>query len=145
MQCRETEQETTASTPDQTPCNTNSIATKRYITLGGGRQVGLGTYVRAWRTVLTAPPSARFAGSPRDPRCPADRAQTLREFREGLHDRINQHLPWYGIGRKWDDDWQRATYQAAIALTTPRLIIWWLPHWLNARFANRLADRDDYR
>jgi hypothetical protein len=142
MQNPDPEKEIRGAEPEAQPPNKSPIAGRRYITLGGGRQVSLGVYVRAWRTVLAASPSASFAGSPCDARCPADRAQILREFRKGLHDRINRHLPWYRVGRKWDNDWQRATYQAAIAVNTPRLIISWLPHWLKGRFAHRLAGRD---
>ncbi len=31
-------------------------------------------------------------------------ADIVQEFRKGLADRINAHLPWYGRGRKWSGD-----------------------------------------
>lgn len=30
-----------------------------------------------------------------------------REFCAALDRRISRELPWYGLGRKWDPDWQR--------------------------------------
>ncbi len=117
----------------------NSLRTVR---LGSGRVVSLGTYVAAWKRALSAPAHATFRETP----CSwagGDRDQVLREFRAGLHDRINRHLPRYGKGRKWDPQWQIETYRAARDLNTPRLALHWLPAWLKARFAHRIAVFDD--
>jgi hypothetical protein len=111
--------------------------TQRVVTLGDGRRVGLGVYVKAWKTVLAAPATAWFRTTP----CSwagGDRAQALREFRAGLDDRINRHIPDYGRGRKWQSQWQIETWRAAQALNHPRLVIHWLPEWLKARFGARL-------
>jgi hypothetical protein len=55
-----------------------------------------------------------------------------------MHDRINRHIPGFGIGRKWDQDWQRQTCHAANLLNMPRVIIDWLPPEYRTRFAHRL-------
>ena len=112
------------------------MPSKRYITLGDGRACGLGTYVKAWRAILTLPERQWLV------RCPdgygGTASDALRQLRDGMHDRINRHIPGYGKGRKWDSDWQRTMTQSAHALNTPRLIIDWLPADLKARFAYRL-------
>ena len=77
---------------------------QRAIRLPSGRLVSLGVYVAAWRTLLETPPDYQvqdwdhFA-------TPA--ARVLDRMREGMHDRINRRLPWWGQGRRWDEDWQR--------------------------------------
>ncbi len=114
--------------------------TRRAVILGDGRRIGLGRYVAAWRAALAAPPGARFAGSPCEPRLTADRETVLREFRAGLADRINRHMPGYGRGRKWSADWQRAALQCARAANTPRLIVRWVPPDLRARLAHRVME-----
>ena len=116
--------------------------TARYVTLGDGRKIGLGRYVAAWRATLAAPDNARFAGSPRDPRHPCDRATVLREFREGMDDRINRSLPYYGHGRKWDVDWYWAMWRASRELNNPRLVIRYLPTEIRSRFAHRIERFD---
>lgn len=113
--------------------------TRRAVKLGDGRRIGLGQYVRAWQTALAAPTGTMFAGSPCEPRIPADRETVLREFRAGLADRINRHIPGHGRGRKWDCDWQRAALQFAHAVNTPRLIVRWAPPDFRDRFAYRLT------
>lgn len=114
--------------------------TKRAIQLGDGSKTSLRQYVHAWRTILTLDPNTWLN------RCPngwgGTAADALGQLRQGMHDRINRHLPNYGIGRKWSADWQRATIQAAHALNTPRLAIHWLPAHLKCRFEHRLAQND---
>lgn len=115
----------------------------RFVTLGCGRRVSLGVYVAAWKTALAAPDNAMFRGSPSHSRESADRDTVLREFRFGLHDRINRHIPHHGKGRKWNPDYQAEIRRAAHALNTPRLRIYWLPASLKSRFAHRITTRDD--
>lgn len=111
----------------------------RVVILGNRRAVSLGAYVRAWRAVAALPAEQEVkhgltgwwsdtAGS------------VLRQFRDGLHDRINRHVPGFGRGRKWDPDWQREVGHAARRLNTPRLIVRpaEVPLWLRARMAHRL-------
>lgn len=112
---------------------------QRAITLGDGKKVSLGKYVSAWKTILALPPET-FIG-----RCPdgwdGRASDALRQLRAGMHDRINRHDPSFGKGRKWSNDWQRETLQAAARLNTPRLIIDWLPPHLKERFGHRLRCR----
>ncbi len=115
--------------------------TIRVITLGDGRQVRLGTYVKAWKICLGLAAGTWLPCTPGG--WPGTAEEALQEFRAGLHDRINRHLPWYGKGRKWDSEWQRHTLQAALQLNTPRLTIHWLPERLKARFGRRLSDPSD--
>lgn len=69
----------------------------RVVTLGDGRQTALGTYVRGVRHAI-AHPDARF------PRgldgWPATGAEIRRQFRQGLHDRINQAVPYLDRGKE---------------------------------------------
>jgi len=114
--------------------------TTKYITIPYGKQVRLSAYVWAWKTIKR---TVRDHGD--SWLCPGwqwysvPAGEVLRDIRAGVADRINKHLPWYGRGRKWDADWQRHTSQAARMLNQPRLRIHWLPYWLKARFAERLA------
>ncbi len=113
---------------------------QRTVRLGSGRRVSLGDYVRAWRIALAAPANTWFRETP----CSwagGDRAQVLREFRKGLDDRINRHVPHYGKGRKWKEQWQIETLRAAREINHPRLAIHWLPAWLKPRYAHRLVER----
>jgi hypothetical protein len=101
------------------------------------RTVTLGQYLRAWKAVLASPAGSEFRYSLCSP-WPASREVILKEFSEGVHDRINRHIPGYGVGRKWSSDWQREAQHAANWLNHPRLIIDWLPTWLKERYAHRL-------
>lgn len=115
-------------------------ARRHFVTLASGRRVSLGAYVAAWRTVRRADPNARFRGAPDawfGEIEPAERI--LRQFRAGLHSRINRHLPDYGRGRKWSQDWQREALQTAGKVNTPRLIVRWIPADLMPRLSHRLT------
>jgi hypothetical protein len=113
------------------------------ITLGCGRQIGLGRYVAAWKACLTLPPHTHIGRGVDG--WGQNAGEALRDLRKGLDDRINRHLPWYGKGRKWDGDWQRSMARAARDLNgPPRLILRWLPADLMKvdRFRERVeADR----
>lgn len=110
----------------------------RYVTLGDKRRVPLGAYVAAWRAVLAAPADQRTDRSLCE-RFPSTAGDVLREFRDGLHDRINRHVPGYGVGRKWSADWQREAVHFAASINTPRLVIRYLPKdFRGPRFMHRL-------
>ena len=111
----------------------------RFITLPNGRRCGLATYTAAWRALKALPPSAHVRGFSyfSDPA-----SYILAELRAGLAARINRHLPTYGRGRKWSDDWQRAALQTARAVNTPRLAVRWVPVDLRARLAHRISKED---
>jgi hypothetical protein len=120
---------------------------QRVVYLPQGRCVTLGNYVHAWRLALTAPDTAVF-NKPFAP-YPQTKQEVLREFRFGLHDRINRRIDGFPgtlrplphpDTRKYDYEWQLETYRAAIQLNQPCLIIDWLPPWLKTRFAYRLRD-----
>ena len=110
---------------------------RRYVTLGDGKRVSLGSYVRVWRFALGLPTGTPLSRDLQD-RWPSERETVVRQFRAGMHDRISRHLPWYGRGRKWCHDWQRAATQCAAAVNTPRLIVRWVPRDLRARLQHRL-------
>lgn len=109
----------------------------RVITIPCGRQVTLGEYVRSWKILKTLPPNRLVD---RWSHFPTPAGEILREISYGVHDRINKHLPWWHRGRKWAEDWQRETRQAADRINHPGLIIDWLPPWLKARYADRLRE-----
>lgn len=112
---------------------------KRCIVLGDGRRVPLGAYVAAWKIVKAAPPGQRFNRSLEE-RYSASAAEILGQYRKGLHDRINKHLPGYRVGRKWSEDYQCDLWQAQSRLSIPRLVIDWLPADLKGRFHHRLRE-----
>lgn len=117
-------------------CQENNTPTKRIVDLPGNRKVSLGHYVQCWRKVLSCAPGTEFKSGFN--RWPESRETILREFRRGMADRINRHIPGFGKGRKWAYEWQIETERAARQLNHPRLVIHWLPIWLKPRFAHRL-------
>lgn len=110
----------------------------RYVTLPNGRKCGLGFYTKGWRELI-----AIVRDSPEAPVNGFDHfseaaLRVLTEIRRGMHDRINRHIPGFGKGRKWDQDWQRAVIHTARCANTPRLALGWVPRDLKARLAHRL-------
>ena len=116
-----------------------TTAVQRVIRLPNGRRVTLGTYVRAWRALLTMKPTDQVKGFDH---FAEDASRILRELRRGMHDRINRHIPGYGRGRKWSHDWYRAAWRTSRDVNTPLLIVRWVPHDLRARLAHRLTTED---
>lgn len=100
--------------------------------------VTLGAYTRVWRRVKASKPDATFGESLCD-FGPASKAEILRQFHDGLMDRINCRVPGFGVGRKWSPDWQAEAIRAGRDLNRPRLRIHWLPVDFRSRFAHRLA------
>ena len=113
----------------------------RYVTLGDGRRIGLGAYVAAWARCKQLP------GETRVMRCPDGLSGTvgdaLRQLRAGMHDRINRHVPGYGVGRKWADGWFWEAKRFSDQINTPRLIVRWAPADFRKRFAERLEESAD--
>jgi hypothetical protein len=117
---------------------------QRVVHLPENRTVTLGSYVAAWKTVLAAPEDSTFQNGFNW--YPESRKEVLREFRRGLHDRINRRIdgfpgtlkPCATHGRKFEHEWQIETYRASRQLNHLRLIIDWLPPWLHSRFKHRL-------
>ena len=107
----------------------------RYLMLPNGKLVRAADYAQAWRRLRAMDPKAMVAGFGH---FPEEAGTILRFMREGLHNRINPHLPWWGTGRKWEALWQIDIQRAARELNHPRLIIDWLPPDLKPRFAHRL-------
>jgi len=103
--------------------------------------VTLRQYARAWRAAKAMPVIATFRHSLTSLGS-ATRDEVLRQFSDGLHDRINRHIPGYGGGRKWSSDWQREMTYTARMLNTPRLVIDWLPADLRKRFLHRLRSSE---
>ncbi len=80
------------------------MTSNRYVTLGTGRQVSLSAYVAAWRRVKAMKPDAVIRNGIQW--FDQSAAEVLRQFRDGMHDRINRHLPGYGRGRRWAREYQ---------------------------------------
>lgn len=74
------------------------MSAKRVIHTASGT-VTIGQYVQAWRTVKAAPEGQEFKSS-LNGWWPATREEILREFSEGVQDRINQHVPYMQRGIK---------------------------------------------
>lgn len=107
-----------------------------------GREVDVRDYAKMWRRVQQAPPGVTFKESLRG-WWPISREELLEQFRDGMHDRISRNMPHYGKGRKWDADWQNATWRASREINFPHLILSWLPSWLKERFTHRLRENVD--
>ena len=116
------------------------MSSKRYITLGDGRKIGLGAYVKAWKACLGLPGNA-YIGRGVDG-WGQTAGEALRDLRAGLQDRINRKIPGYGVGRKWSSDWYWPTWRAAQELNNPRLLIRYLPPELMK--IPRFRDRVEY-
>jgi hypothetical protein len=76
---------------------------RRYIILPNGKRCSLTTYRKAWNTIKTLKPDSEVKGWEWYP-VPA--RDILRQLCEGMHDRINRHIPGYCKGRKWGSDYQ---------------------------------------
>jgi hypothetical protein len=121
-------------------------AGKTITVYAAGRDHRLGAYINAWRMVKSAPEGALFNESLRLERWTGGhctREEILQQYSDGVHDRINRHIPWYCEGHKWDSEWQWETHIAARQLNTPRLHIHWLPPWLRARFKHRITSNEE--
>lgn len=106
------------------------------------KTVRLGQYVQAWKDCKAAPVGTEYNHG----LCgwsPTTRERILREFEEGMHDRINRHTEGYGVGRKWDSDYQRGMAHAARAVNTARLIVRYVPADLRKRLAHRLYNEEE--
>jgi hypothetical protein len=66
---------------------------RRYVTLGSGKAVDLGTYVRGVRRALSMPEAVFAEGLTGDRGTTATGAQVRRQFLAGVHDRINALIP----------------------------------------------------
>ena len=108
------------------------------VVLGDGRRVTVAQYCAAWRALRSLDISARVSRGLHDAD-PTTSGAVLREYRAGLHDRINRHWAAWGVGRKWHPDWQRAAAQTAWRVNTPRLVVGWVPMEFRARLAHRLG------
>lgn len=98
---------------------------KKYVTLGDGRKIGLGAYVKAWKACLALPPETAI-GKGVDG-WGQSAGEALAALRAGMADRINKNIPSYGVGRKWSSDWYWPIARAAAELNTPRLLVRWIP------------------
>lgn len=106
----------------------------RVITLPSGNQCRLGAYVAAWRTLKTLPAETII---PRWDWHSNDAGSVLRSLRAGIHDRINRHIPSYGVGRKWSSDWFWQAKRLSHEVNTPRLVVGWCPPEFRERFGHR--------
>jgi len=110
---------------------------QRIITLGNGKQIGLGIYVEGWKSCRQAPHGTTYKhglcgwGS-------ETRETILHQFARGLHDRINHHIPGYGQGRKWSHNWFMQAWRISRDVNTPRLIVHWIPKEFHKKLQHRL-------
>ena len=117
------------------PLPPEKIVTRRYVTLPNGRRCGLGVYVKAWKALLTLSLDARIEGWDHGP---VSVRSVLHDLRRGMHERINNHVPEYGCGRKWQIDWYYDALNCARSVNTQRRIVRWVPKEFRTRLAHRL-------
>lgn len=115
----------------------------RTIGLPNGKSVRIAVYVNAWREVKRLTTAGRgkhpIAGWDH---FPTDAEVILRAMQDGMTDRINRHLPWYGRGRKWEWQWQRDAKNVAWNLNGRRIVtrVRDVPKELQPRLAHRLHE-----
>src|SRR5260370_31037860 len=68
----------------------STITMQRIVSLSGGRTISLKNYTKAWKLALAAPADAVFDKGFNW--YSETRAEVLREFRRGLHHRINRRI-----------------------------------------------------
>ena len=105
--------------------------------------VTLCAYVKAWKAVKAAPVNTMYKST----LCtwwPESREEILRQFMQGLNDRINGHIAGYAQGRKWSRDWFMSAWRLSRAVNTPRLIVrrTEVPMEFRDRLAGRLYDEE---
>lgn len=131
----------------------------RTITLGDGIRVPLLSYIEHWCMVRVLDPDTPVSRSLGDS-FSTTAGRVLNEFRRGMHDRINQAVPYElrGAGvdsflrrdmkpyRKLDSQWQRHTSQLARRVNTPRLIVRGseVPAEFRERLKHRIHTEDDF-
>lgn len=119
---------------------------QRVVRLGNGKQVTLSGFVAAWKRVLAVDPATEYKHGLRG-HDPAKASEILRDFRKGMHDRINRRVPGFGHtlrpetrrGRKDCSDWYWLMWRTSRELNS-RHAIHWLPFELRERFAHRLSE-----
>lgn len=111
------------------------------IVVQGERRVSVASYLAVVQCAK-ANPERMFKASLRH-WAPSPGRVIVREFRDGLHEKISRRMAHYGVGRKWGQEWQTETLRAALNLNTPRLRFYWLPAWLRPRFEHRISHHDD--
>jgi hypothetical protein len=116
---------------------------KRYIRLGNGRRVTLGSYVAAWRATKALPMYARTRNNPDDPDDWCSASEALDAYRRAMHVRINArgdldgHGTWRGkIGRKHSEEWQLQCRRAAYRVNSRNRV---RPADLPPEYVKRLA------
>ena len=82
--------------------------TQRVIVLPNGKTVSLSAYAKAWQAVSHAPSDKCFGGFGDVPQAARE---ILKAMRAGLADRINRHIPGFGRGRKWSDEYFIKAYR----------------------------------
>jgi hypothetical protein len=111
------------------------------IVLPNGDDVRLRAYVGAWRALLDMPSEIRagrtFLGWSH---FAEDGEVILREMRRGMDERINRHVPGYGVGKKWGSDYFHACLRDATRLNSRTVI-----HRFETEAARlRFPDREMY-
>jgi hypothetical protein len=113
------------------------MSTIRVIGLPCGRPVSLGEYVRSWRVLKTLP-AARLVERWSHFATPA--GEILEAIAAGVQDRINRHIPGFGQGRRWSEDWFRSVLLTARTVNGTRVVLDWVPEGLETHLAHRLRD-----
>lgn len=107
---------------------------QRVVTLPSGKRVTLGSYVRGWKRLKTMPWDTHIPDW--DWHYTTAR-EVLGALRESIDERINRHIPNYGVGRKWDPNWYSYVWRTA-RLVNQRCIIDCAPPEILPRIQHRL-------
>ncbi|SON54264.1 hypothetical protein HDIA_0723 [Hartmannibacter diazotrophicus] len=101
------------------------------------RRVSVGAYVKGVKSAITNPDQVFRHGL--ETWWPVTGAHIREEFRRGMVDRINRHLPEHGKGRKRTPEWQLQAWRIADKVNN-RIVAYErdCPRELRARLANRL-------
>lgn len=112
--------------------------TTKTIILGNGHRITVASYVKVWR-MLKKEPLGRLCKHSLTGWGVVTVEEFLAQYSAVKDARINRHIPGYGKGRKWQDQWQADARQTANLVNSKGLRVSWIPPDLRARLANRTA------
>lgn len=113
------------------------------IGLPNGRQVGIGVYVKAYRELRKMDPDTRVKGFGYGSERAADILYAMRGM---FSEVINRHDRSYGVGRKWDNDYQVRLWRDSRRLQdiAKRIRVYQFEtEEARSRFSDRLSNRDE--
>jgi hypothetical protein len=73
----------------------------RIIRKPNGQACSISEYVRSWKQLIIMPQTAEVANWNW---YPVTAAEIINDIRQGVHERINRHLPWFNVQNRYNPD-----------------------------------------